>query len=230
MMRETIVRTCAWLGSALVLAMVGIFALTGVGQDPLQFVQPDADYARLLTADPGALRACIALDNVFIVLYTTMFICLGTLVRRAGAPRHLVRVAIGVMMAVAVLDMVENVHFMVMIDRALQGLDPGDREIEFQAWESLLKFHLSYLGMFAFGCALPRCAGAQRLLADLSLVQLPIGVLIYVVPRAIATPLVFVRFTYFVVALLLAARAFGRISAGSGARGSRPGTTPGVVG
>jgi hypothetical protein len=36
-----------------------------------------AKYAQILFANPGALRASIALDNFFIVFYATVFASLG---------------------------------------------------------------------------------------------------------------------------------------------------------
>jgi hypothetical protein len=61
------------------------------------------------------------------------------------------------------------------------------------------------------GCALPRRERAERWLANLSMfVQLPVGILIYQTPRTIAVPLVFVRFAYFLTALVLVGVAFGR--------------------
>jgi len=227
---ENIVRVSALAACALVVAMVSIFLSTGVGQDPLQFVHPPVEYARILLANPAALRATIALDNFFIVFYSTVFIALGALLWRGGAEKPVVALAIGLLLVLGLLDMIENFHFMVMLANAEQGVLPSTSEISFQVWESLLKFHGSYLGLFLLGLALPR--DRSRALANLSIfVQLPVGVLIYVVPRALAVPLVFARFTYFVVALLLLAKMFGaQRGGGSGALVSHPDTTPGVAG
>jgi hypothetical protein len=230
---ESILRSCALLACATVVGMIVIFFATGVGQDPLQFVHPPQEYLQLLTANPAALRATLALDNLFVVFYATMFLALGVVLRRRGAPKTFLGAAIGLLSALALLDLVENFHFMVMLARAELGVAPSAPQIAAQVWESLLKFHVSYLGLFLLGCALPHSAPGERMLQRLSwFVQLPIGILIYVTPRAVSVPLVFVRFTYFVTALALVARLFGpRPSAiGSGAPASLPGTTPGVVG
>ena len=225
---EKALRVSAWLACAMVLGMIAIFFATGVGQDPLQFVHPPADYARLLLANPPALKACLALDNLFIVFYATLFVCLGVLLVRGGAVRALVLASIGLLGALALLDLIENLHFLVMLARAQEGLFPSATEIELQVFESLLKFHVSYLALFLLGFALPRRTRQERLLAGLSwFVQLPVGILIYVTPPQLSFPLVFVRFTYFVAALLLVASIFG---AGSDAPASRPGTTPAAAG
>jgi hypothetical protein len=208
-MQKTL-RISAWLGSATVLGMTVIFLTTGVGQDPLQFVHPVEEYAGFLLKNPTALRAGIGLDNFFIVFYTTVFIVLGALILRAGSPRPLVFAYLGFILLVALLDMAENFHFLAMLARAEQGMFPTPMEIELQTWESLLKFHIGYLATFLLGLALPRRTRSARALSNLSLfVQLPVGILIYVTPPVVSLPLVFVRLTFFVVALLLAAAAFG---------------------
>ncbi|MFT3775844.1 MAG: hypothetical protein QM820_61655 [Minicystis sp.] len=226
---ERTLRASAWLACAMVVGMIAIFLVTGVGQDPLQYVHPVDEYRRLLLQNPAALRACLGLDNAFIVFYATTFVSLAVLLRRAGAPRAMVLVSTGVLLALAILDMVENFHFMVMLARAEQGLSPTEAEIGAQVFESLLKFHVSYLGLFLLGFALPRRTMRERALANMSwFLQLPVGILIYVTPTAVAFPLVFVRFTYFLSALALVGLIFG--AGGSGAPASPRGTMPGAAG
>jgi hypothetical protein len=206
-----VVRGSAWLACVCVVAMIAVFFATGVGQDALQFVRPASDYARILLQDPTALRVTLGFDNLFIVFYTTAFVALAVVIVREGASRPLVFVALGFLVTVALLDMIENFHFMVMLARAEAGLLPSDGEIGAQVFESLLKFHISYVGLFMVGCALPRRDRIERTLANLSmLVQLPVGILIYQTPRAIAVPLVFARFAYFLTALALVGLAFGK--------------------
>jgi hypothetical protein len=209
---ERALRLCCGVSVGLVVGMIAIFATTGVGQDPLQAVHPPEQYAALLLAQPAALRATLGLDNVFLVLYTTAFVLLG--LRLADA-----RVRIGVLLLVAtgLLDLTENVHFLTLLEAAEQGVLPGATQIQLQVVESLVKFHVSYLGLFLLSLGLPRETARQRLLADLGLyLQLPVGVLIYVSPEVIALPLVFVRFSYFVLGLALIGWEFG--AAGRGAR------------
>jgi hypothetical protein len=195
---------CARLAALMVILMIGVFFLTGVGQDPLQFVHPPEEYARLLLANPAALRTTLGLDNLFIAFYSATFVSAGLLCLRAGAPRGLVTAALALLLGLALLDLLENFHFLVMLSRAEQGAAPSAREIAFQVLESLVKFHVGYLGVFLFGFATPRHTLRGRILSNLSLfVQLPVGVMIYLVPRAIAVPLVFVRFSFFVAALVL---------------------------
>lgn len=193
----------SWLAAALVAAMFGLYVATGVGQDPLQYVHPSAAYDALLRASPATLRLTIGLDNLFVVAYTIVFAALCIRFRAVGAHRQLTLLAGALLGATALLDIVENVHFLTMISAAEQGLRIGDGEIRSQVVESMIKFHCSYLGLVLFGLLLPPVSKLARALkATLIWVQLPVGVAIYVVPASIAVPLVFVRFTFFVGALL----------------------------
>jgi hypothetical protein len=223
---HTMIKASAMTAFATVVAMISIFFATGVGQDPLQFVHPSSEYQSLLLANPAALRAAIGFDNLFIAAYTTLFVGLGIAVRREGASRALTFVAGGLLLALGLLDMIENFHFLTMLARAEQGMPPADWEIAAQVHESLFKFHVSYVGMFLLGFAFSRKTAAARWLGNLAwFLQLPVGILIYVAPREIAVPLVFVRFLYFLVAIALSALAYGRpasvrVSAEPGAVGS----------
>ncbi len=217
---ESMIRSCAVAAVAMVLGMIAIFFARGVGQDPLQFVHPPDEYARILLRDPPALRACLGLDNGFIAFYTATFVGLALVLARDGAPRALVGTALGTLLLLGLLDMFENFHFMTMLASAAAGAAPSAREIALQVWESLLKFHVGYVGVFLLGFALPRRTPAERALSFLTIyVQLPVGILIYVTPPAVALPLVFVRFSFFVAALSLVAVCFGRarLPVGSGA-------------
>jgi len=90
-----------------------------------------------------------------------------------------------------------------MISAALQGIEIGQEQIKLQVWESLVKFHLSYLGLFLLGFTLPCETRLEKVLCfALRWIQLPVGLLIYLTPRTIAVPLVMARFTFFFLALL----------------------------
>jgi hypothetical protein len=151
------------------------------------------------------------------VLYATVFVGLGTLLVRRGAHRSLALLVSSLLGAVAALDLLENLHFLVLLAQAEQGLVPSDAAIGAQGLESLFKFHVGYLGLFLLGLALPRNGRRERWLAGLCCyVQLPVGLAIHVLPSALAVPLVFVRFTYFVSALVLVGWIFGEPGAANG--------------
>jgi hypothetical protein len=208
----------AALGSAVLVAlMFAIFAVTGVGQDPLQYMHPAGEYTAILLKNPPVLRAAIGLDNLFIVLYSMMFLGLGAALWRRTPGRAVLGVALALLGLTAALDLLENMHFLAMIAAAIQGMEIGAGEIGLQVWESLVKFHLSYLGLFLLSFALPRQTAVERaLVVLLRWVQLPVGLLIYLTPPSVAVPLVMARFAFFLVASLMVAHAFRPSGSGSG--------------
>jgi hypothetical protein len=223
---ETMTRACAWAAGACAAAMLAIFFATGTGQDALQSMQSPEAYTRALLRHPAGLRAALAFDNVFIVLYLATFAGLGVLLARQGAQRLLLGTSLGALALLGVLDLCENFHFMVMLAGAEQGMPPAESEIRLQVWESLLKFHVGYIGVFLLGCVLPRSTVRERTLVRLCwFVNVPVGVLIYVLPPPWSVLLVLVRFAYFVGAFALVGAIFGEesaatrrfVAAGSGA-------------
>lgn len=210
MQLPAVLRRVAVLSVVLVLAMIAVFVITGVGQDPLQYVHPPDDYREVLLAKPWALRLTVGLDDLFVVTYEVVFLSLALQLVRTGAPRALVYVGTGALLLVGLLDFAENFHFLGMLASAEQGHTPSLAAIEWQAWESTMKFHVSYFGLFVLGLTFPSRTRLEQLLRALTLyVQLPVGIAIHVAPRALAVPLVFARFGYFVTALALVAWVFG---------------------
>jgi len=208
---ERALRISALLAGALVLGMLAIFIFTGIGQDPLQYVHPSAEYARLLLRNPSMLRSTLGLDNLFIMAYSAVFVLMASLLWRDDAPRLPLVVGLALLLLLGLLDMIENMHFLAMLAATEQGHPPPDAEIGWQAVESMFKFHVSYLGLLVLGTALPRKDAMQRALANLMIfVQWPVGVAIYVLPQSLALPLVFVRFTFFLAAFALVALIHGQ--------------------
>jgi hypothetical protein len=201
--------------AATVLAMFAIFVLAGIGQDPLQFARAPADYAEILLRNPPVLRGVIGLDNLFIVLYVSIFIALGSRLWPDARSKALLASSLGLLCAAGLLDLLENMHFLVMLSAAMQGLGVSLAQIEFQMWESLVKFHISYAGLFLLSFVLPAETTLQKTLCmALRWVQLPVGLGIYLVPKEIAVGLVLVRFAFFLFALAALALIFRQRKSG----------------
>jgi hypothetical protein len=176
--------------------MVAIGFATGVAQEPMQFI--GSDFARVLGTRPALFRTVVGLDNAFIAFYAAAFVLVHQWMRARGAPRGLAAFALACMMAVAALDLTENVHYLVMSRRVEAGMGVVEWLAELQVYVSWLKFHVGYVGLTALGLAFPRRSMAERALAaSLTWVQLPIGIAIYVLPHAIGAPLVLVRAFFF---------------------------------
>ncbi|MBV8124154.1 MAG: hypothetical protein JOY60_11305 [Burkholderiaceae bacterium] len=209
----------ALIAAGLVLLMIAVFVATGIGQDALQAFKPPEQYTQTLLRDPATLRGVIGVDNAFILFYGTCFLLLGRELMNVGSNRALAMAGTALLMTTAVLDMVENLHFLSMIAMAQSSLAISAGEIALQVWESLLKFHASYLGLFLLGLVMPARTPALRLLAaSLVYVQWPVGMLIYVGPESWTKPLIFVRLAFFLVGLLIIALTDWQKIVGSGAR------------
>ena len=212
----TLASVCAAAAAATVIGMFATFVLTGIGQDPLQSFQLPGEYAATLLRNPPVLKLAIGLDNGFVLFYSTMFLALGVVLSRERARRPLAIASIALLGATGALDLAENMHFLSMLAAAERGVAIGVGEIGFQYWETLTKFHLSYLGLFLFGYALPRTSQKDKLLAFLCRwVQWPVGLAVHLAPATVAAPLVLVRFSIFFAAALLVAANYRRGADGS---------------
>src|SRR5262249_5069019 len=149
-------------------------------------------------------------DNWFILFYVTMFLALGVVMRRLGSPAVLVIGAVGLLCLTGALDILENQHFLTMMLDAEQGRLPGSAEIAAQVWESLVKFHVGYVGLFLLAAALPKRTWLERLYAGVLWgVQLPASLLVSVVAPPVAPIFVLVRSFCFVFGLVFIALNFG---------------------
>ena len=203
-------RLTALAAAATIACMLAIGFATGVAQEPMQRIAPVEDYVRFLSSRPGTFRLVVGLDNLFIAFYSAHFVLVYMWVVRHGAPRALAGLALGALLATAALDLVENMHYLVLSRR----LQTSELLAHAQVLESWLKFHVSYVALFAFGMVFPRRTVLERAVAaTLMWVQLPLGVLIYVSEPSLARPLVIARGCFFVVGLLANAIIFGQSSA-----------------
>jgi hypothetical protein len=103
--------------------------------------------------------------------------------------------------------MIENQHILSLLDGAERGLGPDTGAIVWQAGASQVKFHLSYFAVCLFGLALPRRGFQDRLLAASCLyLQLPLGLLAFVVPPPGQDALVYLRWGFYLAGFLLLGR------------------------
>jgi hypothetical protein len=140
--------------AAVLIAMVILRITTGASQEPHEIYAPPAQYAQDLLVHPDALRVVFGLDVGFLVLYTAFFAALADHLTRLGRP--FVRLALGAMIATAVLDIVENHHILALLSVAEAGRPIDDGALVLQHVVSASKFSLSYLALVLFGLAVPR--------------------------------------------------------------------------
>ena len=199
-----VIKNNAVIAAVLIFGMLLIFLLTGIGQDPLQYVHSISNYRDILLHNPGTLKFAIGLDNAFILFYLTIFLALGLMISKLGNLNILGKAAILLIFTTGILDILENMHFLTMISSAQEGFIVSENEIKVQVWESLIKFHISYIGFYLLSYVLPTTTIQEKILCFLlRWFQWPVGMLIYITPIEIAKPLVLVRFAFFLTALIL---------------------------
>ena len=135
------------------IAMVVVSVATGATQEAHEHYHPPAEYATNLLAHAGGLRLIMGIDVAFLVLYTAFFAVLAGYLRKLGQSTWL---ALGALIAVTVLDILEDHHILGLLSLAENGRPIDDSAIVLQEMLSATKFTFSYLAFFLFGLAVPR--------------------------------------------------------------------------
>lgn len=160
-------------------AMVAVTAITGVAQEPFELVRPD--YTAAIAAAAGPLQIVVALDGLFLIAYTGFFVVVPRALGVADDPS--VKLAVRIMIAVAVLDVVEDQHLVAMARTARDGTVLSAVEITATHVLSQAKFHLSYLALALLALGLPRRTRAERAFAWMMGLPMPLaGALAWVSP------------------------------------------------
>jgi hypothetical protein len=187
--------------SAVLLAMVGVTLATGASQELHEHYATPERYAAHLVGEAGPLRALMGLDIAFLCLYTAFFAALA----RVLVGRPFVVLALGAMVAVAVLDIVEDHRILASLSLAEAGRPISDDTIAWQQVLSATKFSLSYLSLLLFGLAVPRTSKLAWVLAlFLTAGNLAVGALDFAAPPAWAHALDAGRWIGFLAGFALA--------------------------
>jgi hypothetical protein len=149
-----IAMTLAGFTLGILVVMTVISLVSGASQEQHEHFALPAVYGFNLLVHAGVLRAIFALDIAFLVLYTTFFTALAKYLGDRGRP--FVRLALGFMIATALLDIIEDHHIIAMLDEAERNVLPSATEILAQSVLSSTKFSVSYISLVLFGLAIPR--------------------------------------------------------------------------
>jgi len=149
-----IAMTLAGFTLGILVVMTVISLVSGASQEEHEHFQIPAQYGFSLLQHAGVLRAIFALALAFLVLYTSFFTALAKYLGERGRP--FVRLALGFMIATAVLDILEDHHILAMLDEAERNVLPSATEIAAQSVLSATKFSVSYISLVLFGLAIPR--------------------------------------------------------------------------
>jgi hypothetical protein len=139
---------------AVLAVMVIVSIATGATQEAHEHFALPEPYAISLLAHADALRVTFALDIAFVALYTGFFAALARYLTLRGRP--CVRLALGLIVLTALLDIVEDHHIVTLLDGAEHAVLPSITAIAFQAVLSSTKFSVSYVALVLFGLAIPR--------------------------------------------------------------------------
>jgi hypothetical protein len=203
---RTISRLTAALGlwsSLLVFILVGLNVVTGVSQEYFESTHPVREYTERIIRDAGPLNAAFTVDNLFVVSYAAFFVGLGFLFQ-SRADSLVLKLAVGAMLLVALLDSVENHHITAMAQAASAGVALSDEEIRTQVIMSSLKFHVSCFGALLFAVAFPRESRLGKIVSWLLAGYGFCGVLVLTSPPSLLLTLALLRTAFFVMSFLLA--------------------------
>ena len=206
MSMRTVSKLTAALGlwsSLLVFILIGMNIVTGVSQEYFESMHPAREYAERIVRDAGPLNAAFTVDNLFVVSYAAFFVGLGVLFK-SQADSLVVKIGVGAMLLVALLDSVENHHITAMAQSALAGVALPDAEIRTQVIISSLKFHVSCFGALLFALAFPRESRLGKMIGWLLAGYGFCGVLVLTSPPSLLLPLALLRTAFFVMSFLLA--------------------------
>jgi hypothetical protein len=159
--------------------LLGVVLTHGISQQYFELVHTPEKYTRELTTHSTALHVIFILDNIFIILYTSMTLfTIHTL--RHHAPALVAATAQVLIALVALLDFVENFHIYTLMQQAKDGMTVSATSISWQCAESMLKWHLAYFAFFMLGFLMPAGNFMEKLLKySLWFLFVPAGVLVY---------------------------------------------------
>jgi hypothetical protein len=140
--------------ASIFLLLLGVVHWQGVTQQYFELVHTPEKYSAELVEHYKGLNIIFVLDNIFVLLYTcTALFTIYTW--KNNAPSFVVVFATALVAIVGVLDYVENFHIYALMQQAKNGVAITAADIQWQAAESMLKWHLAYAAFFFMGFLVP---------------------------------------------------------------------------
>jgi hypothetical protein len=159
--------------------LLGVVLTHSISQQYFELVHTPEKYTEELVKHSSALNVIFVLDNIFIILYTSMTLfTIKTL--HKNAPSFVAISAIVLISLVAVLDFLENFHIYALMQQARNGIIASAEAISWQSAESMMKWHLAYFAFFMLGFLAPAGNVMEKILKySLWFLFVPAGVLVY---------------------------------------------------
>jgi hypothetical protein len=160
-------------------SLLGVVLIHGISQQYFELVHTPEKYTEELVKHSNTLNVIFVLDNIFIILYTSMTLfTIKTL--RSNAPSFVAIIAFALISLVGVLDFLENFHIYALMQQAKNGIAASADAISWQAAESMMKWHLAYFAFFMLGFLAPAGNIIEKTLKySLWFLFVPAGVLVY---------------------------------------------------
>lgn len=136
------------------LLLMTIVHLNGISQQYFEMVRPPEKYTEELTEHSQALHIIFVLDNIFILLYSCSAL-FAIYTWRANGPAFISLLSGGLVVAIALLDYLENFHIYSLMQQAKQGIAVSAADIRWQSVESMMKWHIAYTAFFLIGFLIP---------------------------------------------------------------------------
>lgn len=151
----------------------------GISQQYFEMMRTPEKYTEELVEHSSQLNLILALDNLFIILYmSTAFFAIKTW--GTDTTRFIWLTTYALIGAVGLLDFVENFHIYSMLQEAKGGAAVTAQDIQWQSTESMLKWHLAYMGFFLMGFLIPANTATEKMLKySLWFFFVPTGILVY---------------------------------------------------
>jgi hypothetical protein len=175
--------------------LLGVVLTHGISQQYFELVHTPEKYTEELVEHSEELNVIFVLDNIFIILYTSMtFFTIKTL--RNNVPSFVAIIAFVLILLVAVLDFLENFHIYALMQQAKNGITASAEAISWQCAESMMKWHLAYFAFFMLGFLAPAGNIMEKTLKySLWFLFVPAGVMVYAtVDTAYAALFQWIRF------------------------------------
>ncbi|WP_075996759.1 hypothetical protein [Salaquimonas pukyongi] len=162
----------------LLLAATIVSLTSGASQEPFETIADAAAYASGLAKAETGLRTILFIDSLFIIAYVTAIgFAVAAFASRCRPAAWLGGLAI---LAVAILDMLENAIMAQSLDMAVLGASITLERIAWQASLSAMKWQMAALALFSVSFILPDESLLERLLVWGLRLGLPLAVPLFV--------------------------------------------------
>jgi hypothetical protein len=146
--------------AALLFVLVALQLGSGVTQQWFEGIHPLDEYSARLVAQAAWLRGIVAVDDVFIAVYTAAAVLAALALKQTGSGLWVVALAGGV--ATGIFDLEENHHILAMLVAAQHGIALSAASLEHRALFSAFKWLIGPMAYGFFALGLPSSSRLGR--------------------------------------------------------------------